>query len=444
MKKTSLLLWALFSVLSSSAQYHKTRVPDLLEYNNIYYDTDIERNMNRLLNEVIYLDFSDCGTYSTIYSIEKTDTIWIRKAKNPLKAKQGRHYKLNSRKATVKELQGKEFLVKSIDREIVGEYQRSFYSVLTLQNIRDTTNTYTWDVMTSSNYTNVSNIRIRIRSKRWDEIVNNYINNGEFYYYLSPIYAKPSKDNGHTKYVKIHYNECDFFLGGDFFAGRYISKYKDEEGRDYTFDEYTLTNSDLPIIENEYNKIVANNIAIRKSAGNYFYTLSKVIKPANKSIRYGKTIEQQSDGLFSKYFYEDNVLSILIYGGEKQFEFSLTNKTKNSIKVMWDEASIVDENNSVSKVVHKGVKYMDANNTQPPTTIPSGASISELVAPINRIKYSDGWYQQSIIASNRSNDINVVGKTIKVLLPIEIAGVVNEYVFCFTIGWKFTYPEYQD
>ena len=110
----------------------------------------------------------------------------------------------------------------------------------------------------------------------------------------------------------------------------------------------------------------------------------------------------------------------------------------------WNEASIVDENNLVSKVVHKGVKYMDANNTQPPTTIPSGASISELVAPTNRIKYSDGWYQQSIIASNRSNDINVIGKTIKVLLPLEIAGVVNEYVFCFTIGWKFTYPEYQN
>lgn len=65
MKKTSLLLLALFSVLSSSAQYHKTIVPDLVEYNNRYYDTDIERNMNRLLNEVIYLDFSDCGTYST-------------------------------------------------------------------------------------------------------------------------------------------------------------------------------------------------------------------------------------------------------------------------------------------------------------------------------------------------------------------------------------------
>ena len=198
------------------------------------------------------------------------------------------------------------------------------------------------------------------------------------------------------------------------------------------------------IIEKEYNEIVAKNIATRKSAGNYNYTLSKVIKPANKSIRYGKTIELQSDGLFSKYFYEDNVLSILIYGGEKQFEFLLTNKTKNSIKVVWNEASIVDQNNLVSKVVHKGVRYMDANNPQPPTTILSGATLSELVAPTNRIKYSDGWYQQSIIASNRSNDINVVGKTIKVLLPIEIAGVVNEYVFCFTIGWNFTYPEYQD
>ena len=61
------------------------------------------------------------------------------------------------------------------------------------------------------------------------------------------------------------------------------------------------------------------------------------------------------------FFYEDNIISILIMGGKKQFEFSLTNKMTNSIKIVWDEASLVDENNMVSKVVHKGVKYI---NTQ--------------------------------------------------------------------------------
>ena len=71
---------------------------------------------------------------------------------------------------------------------------------------------------------------------------------------------------------------------------------------DYLFDEYILRDSELPITHEKYNTIVANNIAIRKSAGNYYYTLSKVIKPANKSIRYGKTEERKSYGLLSQYF----------------------------------------------------------------------------------------------------------------------------------------------
>ena len=129
-------------------------------------------------------------------------------------------------------------------------------------------------------------------------------------------------------------------------------------------------------------------------------------------------------------------------GGKKQFEFSLTNKMTNSIKIVWDDASLVDENNMVSKVIHKGIKYINAQDAQSATTIPGGASISELIAPTSRIGYSDGWYQRSIVSSNKSNDPNVVGKTIKILLPIEINGIINEYVFCFTIGWRFSYPEY--
>lgn len=443
MKKLLLLICIISYALSLNAQSHKTRVSALEKYDGI----DIEKNINMLLNEVIYLDFSECRLTSTISSIKTSirDTTWIRKVKNPSKAKIGRDFKLgNYHNAKIEDLQGKEFLVKRIDRDIVGQYQRHFYSVLTLENILDVNDVYTWRVETSSNYTSVSNEKIRIRSKRWNEIVNKYACDGKFYYYLSPIYAKPCKENGYTEYVKIHRVECDFFLGGNFFTGRYISKYKDEEGRDYIFDEYTTIEKKLPITEEEYNKIVAESIAENKSAGNYYYTLSKVIKPANKSIRYGKIEKRQSKDMLSKYFYEDNIISILIMGGTKQFEFTLTNKMANSIKIVWNEASFVDKDNLTSKVVHSGIKYLDANSTLPSTTIPSGASISELIAPTNRIKYSNGWYQQSIISSNKSNDINVVGKTIKILLPIEINGVINEYVFCFTIGWEFTYPEYQD
>lgn len=436
MKKLLLLICMLFCVLSLSAQYHRTKVPALAKYDN----TDIEENMNRLLNEVISLDFAECDF---INSITSRDTIWLRNVKDPSKAKEGRHFRIQYSKAKIEDLQGKEFLVKRIDTKSDGEYYRTFYSILTLVNIADVSDVYRWIVKTGSNHTSVSNNRIRIRAKRWSEAVNSYVCDEKYYYYHSPAYAKPSVENGHTEYVKIKYDECDFFLGGDYFTGRYISKYKDEEGRDYLFDEYILRDSELPITHEKYNTIVANNIAIRKSAGNYYYTLSKVIKPANKSIRYGKTEERKSDGLFSQYFYEDNIISIQIMGGKNQFEFSLTNKMKNSIKIVWDEASFVGADNMVSKIIHKGVKYMDANNSQPATTIPGEASVSELIAPSNRIKYSDGWYQQPLI-SNKGNDSSVVGKTVKVLLPIEINGVVNEYVFCFTVGWKFSYPEYQD
>lgn len=430
----------LLCLSSLSAQHHRTKVPALAKYNG----TSIEDNMNMLLNEVISLDFSECLHSSTIPSITKRDTVWIRDVKNPSKIKIGRDFKISSRSARIDDLNGKEFLVKSVTEEIEGKYYRTCYSILTLVNVLNTKESYTWLVETHSYRPRVSNLKIRIRSKRWTELTNQYVCDGKNYYYESPQYAKPSTENGHTEYVKIHYNECDFFLGGDYFTGRYISKYKDEEGRDYIFDEYHLRDSELPITEEKYSQIVANRIAIRKSAGNYYYTLSKVVKPANKSIRYGKTEERASDGLFSQYFYEDNIMSILIMGGEKQFEFSLTNKMTNSIKIVWDEASLVDENNMVSKIIHKGIKYINAQNAQPATTIPGGASISELIAPTSRIEYSDGWYQQSIVSSNKSNDPNVVGKTIKILLPIEVNGVINEYVFCFTIGWNFKYPEYQN
>lgn len=162
MKKLFLLICILFYVISLNAQNRKIKVPALAKYDG----TDIEENMNGLLNEVIYLDFSEKFS-STVYSIKTSirDTTWLRKVKNPSKAKEGRDFIIGDyHTAKVEDLQDKEFLVKSIDRDIVGQYQRSFYSILTLENILDARDVYTWRVETSSNYTIVSNERIRIRS----------------------------------------------------------------------------------------------------------------------------------------------------------------------------------------------------------------------------------------------------------------------------------------
>ena len=51
--------------------------------------------MNLLLNEVISLDFSECLHSSTIPSITKRDTVWIRDVKNPSKIKIGRDFNIS-------------------------------------------------------------------------------------------------------------------------------------------------------------------------------------------------------------------------------------------------------------------------------------------------------------------------------------------------------------
>ena len=124
MKRFFLFTCTMFCILSLSAQNHRTKVPALAKYNG----TSIEDNMNLLLNEVISLDFSECLHSSTIPSITKRDTVWIRDVKNPSKIKIGRDFNISSRSARIDDLNGKEFLVKDVTKKIEGEYYRTFYS----------------------------------------------------------------------------------------------------------------------------------------------------------------------------------------------------------------------------------------------------------------------------------------------------------------------------
>ena len=57
-------------------------------------------------------------------------------------------------------------------------------------------------------------------------------------------------------------------------------------------------------------------------SGHYISVLSKVEKPSNPSIRYGKTTTVEDKNI-TKYSYVDNVIDILIFGGSKQFDFIL-------------------------------------------------------------------------------------------------------------------------
>lgn len=175
--------------------------------------------------------------------------------------------------------------------------------------------------------------------------------------------------------------------------------------------------------------------------GHYIATLSKVEKPSNPKIRYGKTTEVKEEGKdLTKFSYIDNVIDILIFATGTQFSFTLKNVSDNSIKIIWDEAAFVDSDGNTSKIMHVGTKYSERNSAQPATTVIKGAKIDDVATPTDRVYYSDAlkeWTSKSMMPGKPK----LKDQKIQLMLPIQIKDVVNEYVFIFDLNYLLNHPE---
>jgi hypothetical protein len=177
----------------------------------------------------------------------------------------------------------------------------------------------------------------------------------------------------------------------------------------------------------------------------YILSLAEVEHPANAQERYGESsiISFEEEGS-KKYSYEDDLIKIIWLPLEEELSFVLENKTNHSIKIIWDEAVFIDENNLSGKVMHSGVKYTDRNNSQPPTVVGRNARITDVVVPTDHIWYSEysGWHTTALIdnlAHSKKEELDIeatekIGKTtVGVLLPLQIEETINEYIFSFKV-----------
>jgi hypothetical protein len=180
----------------------------------------------------------------------------------------------------------------------------------------------------------------------------------------------------------------------------------------------------------------------------YSVGLKSVESPANAKQQFGETkIVNIQDGATNKYRYEDDYINIVWFVDSKQFNFELTNKSGHTLKINWDDISYVDCNGMTGRVMHAGVKYTDRNNSQPSSTIPKGASLSDLLLPTNNVYYvsptrytSGRWEEKYLIpciykdeSTKRAQAGNYVGKTMTIMMPIMIENVQNDYTFTFHI-----------
>ncbi len=176
-----------------------------------------------------------------------------------------------------------------------------------------------------------------------------------------------------------------------------------------------------------------------KREGSYSLQLISVETP--KGITPGKL-----DSLTSTY--EDSILKITWQYAVTQIGFDLTNKTNETLKLIWDDAAFISTKNESGRVFHKGIKYTDRENPQSPTSIYKSTTLSDLVAPTSYVYYVSGQYGGwrsspiiPVVAGAFSKKVEykpeLLGKTIRVVLPLKLEDKTLEYMFVFkTVFWE--------
>jgi hypothetical protein len=134
--------------------------------------------------------------------------------------------------------------------------------------------------------------------------------------------------------------------------------------------------------------------------------------------------------------------------GRDQVDFVLRNDSDEPIEILWNESSLVDIERNVSRIFHKGIRYVDREHSLPDTTVPPQAKIDDIAVPSNNVFYVEpglplsGWHTKALLPvdspvekaqalMNRMKGAKVVlflqlriaGKKVSMSLPFEVASV---------------------
>lgn len=237
-------------------------------------------------------------------------------------------------------------------------------------------------------------------------------------------------------------------IGTEFTNSKFKCKYNvisifEKKSERYPFDmiTYYVVKNSINGITKEVRESRASEFAFSLDDSGFFIaSLTKVEKPLNSEIRYGetKTIVEQD---LTKYSYVDNIIGILIYADEERFNFILKNNSNHSIKIIWDEAVFVDIDGHTSKVMHSGIKYSQKETEQSATTIIKGAKLEDVAVPINNVYYSDYFKDWRIKSLYGTTDKTKQGQIIRLMLPIQVKDIINEYIFEFELKYVYKCPE---
>jgi len=154
------------------------------------------------------------------------------------------------------------------------------------------------------------------------------------------------------------------------------------------------------------------------------------------------------------YAFEDDMVRILWAVTNDRAYFTLTNKTRFGLRILWDAAAFALPNGQSSPVMHIGTRYSACTETKVPTVVVPGSAVDDVVIPCDNVSNanSTSWYVKRIFPhtweNGRAMDLSTEarftpaaqflfkrdrGKELRILLPLSIENVTNEYIFRFTV-----------
>lgn len=143
-------------------------------------------------------------------------------------------------------------------------------------------------------------------------------------------------------------------------------------------------------------------------------------------------------------FYSDPVMNINFLLTGEGFALGIKNVSAIPISILWDNATLVDQDGNSHRVIHKDVYNLQKNMPQPPTTILPDSSLKDIIYPADYVTWNDagqfsGWQYKSIFSSGNftrfmSDDAKkLIGKTFQFLLPLQTGDTRKDYLFIFSV-----------
>lgn len=180
--------------------------------------------------------------------------------------------------------------------------------------------------------------------------------------------------------------------------------------------------------------------------------LASVVRANRGEAAAAIALAATSEGSFGDDFVEITG-TLPPYGNEATVE--IRNQTDSSARVSWDDANYIELGNA-APVIHSGVEFTDKSKPQLPSIIAGKSRIRQVVMPVEAIQQTRGsWIRVPLFPKEETfdrtsgravlspgmtlemMDANVagrlVGKDVRILLPIEVSGAAREYTLVFTI-----------